>query len=195
MKTKILYEIRKYEKEVPKEEFKWSHLKAGYVSNDDNIDCKIQTFENEEDARERFKDCKNGASSELQFSTGKFRFVFEYEFRKVKYIFDENDEIRYVNILESKSANYSDRVKFNRDVKKELLKRLDIYADSFEELVEELKSLDCKLLDYDKTKEIINRLRFCETCRFECIYGKDEYQFEVRLTRMLGFEDFKIVSD
>lgn len=198
MKTKILYEIRKYEQEVFTNKFKWKNIEQGYTMNSDvfrNTEYEvIETFENEQDAKEKFKDYQSGVSSEIQMGLLNVRIVFEFEFVKVKYTYDDNGNIEESEDVKNEMADFSNYVIFKRDIEEELERRLYTYADNFEEIIEELESLDCEMCNKEEAKKRIESLRMYDTYKFDCNY-KNDCKFSVEFDKALGFEDFIIHTD
>lgn len=199
MKTKIVYEIRKYEQEVFVNKFKWINIISGYTKNSDvfkNTQYEVlETFENEQDAKEEFKDYRSVVSNEIQMSAyNNIRFVAEHELSKVKYTYDDNFDVVKSEDIKNEMANFSNYVIFKRDVEEELEYRLEIYADSFDELVEELGSLDCKICNKEDVKKRIDSLLMYDTCKFDCTY-KDDYRFSIEFSYTLSYEGFVIHAD
>lgn len=204
MKTKILYEIRKYEQEVYVNEFQWIKIKPGCIKNGDVFKKSdifksseyeiIEKFENEQDARKEFKDYQSGVSSEIQMSVLNVRFVFEFYLAEVKYYYDDNGNVVKSKDIKNEMADFSNYVIFKRDIEEELEHRLYAYADNFEEIVEELESLDCEMCNKEEAKKGIESLRMFDTYKFDCNY-KNDCKFSVEFDKALGFEDFIIHTD
>lgn len=199
MKTKILYEIRKYEQEVFVDKFKWSNIKQGYTKNSDvfsNTKYEVlETFENKQDAKEEFKDYRSVVSNEIQMSAyNNIRFVAEHELAKVKYVYNDNGDVVKSEDIKNEIADFSNYVIFKRDIEEELERRLYTYADNFEEIIEELESLDCEMCNKEEAKKRIESLRMYDTYKFDCNY-KNDCKFSVEFDKALGFEDFIIHTD
>lgn len=202
MKTKILYEIREYKQQVYDKNFKWWEIDQGYTMNCDvfsNVDYEvIKTFESKDQALKEFKKYKSTVSGIIQSNTFNLREITEYEFAKVKYTYDE---IENMEDVENELAEFDDRVIFKRDVEELLDSRLEIYSDTFNELVEELKSLKCTIIDPEAAERGIEELK-AETSladkgayySVDCIYNNN-YEFRIEFVVSLSFDDFTIYAD